>query len=562
MLPRQYVPQARAILQVILDGFGPTTADTDPIVVPVIPKSVTVHCNSYKQADSWELGFDAGDLPFDPRLIRAGAVEIYLFQTDALDDKTRVVSRKDPLSDPDPGDQRPRSAVDTLGLDVGLVTSKDRFTYGNKPRIAGLFDDADLELSTDGRWVSISGQDYTAHLASIQWKPEPSGRARRIPVGKRVDLLIADLLAEADTTGKLSVDVRGLDPLTLPIVGATEVRGSKRGIPVAQDTTYWDVIYKVATRYSLIAYVDGLDVVLSRPKTISDKNVTEIKRLAWGRNLTSMKLSRQLGKEQAPTIVVKGYDPVARSAVTVEYPDGQLDNGRLSAAQFHRQSRGKGVSKNASITERHKAKKGGGKGKTTTTLRQRDEYQVVPIYGVTDRETLRKIAENYYHLLGKAERKCIVTTRDLSDLGDPDRGRAPSDMLSLSAGDAVTIDWDDFNRELMSNPQITDEEKVSHLMARGFNRTAAQLVAEHYAKLAGLDRPLRVREVTYEYSADDGIGIEIELLDFIVIDGIRTDSGAATAPRTARARESMVDNDGNPIGWDREYQDAQGRRYG
>jgi hypothetical protein len=65
--------------------------------------------------------------------------------------------------------------------------------------------------------------------------------------------------------------VRGLEDADLPIVGAGEVRGSARGIPVEQNTTYWDVIYKIAIRVGLIAYVDGLDVVLSRPKTITDK---------------------------------------------------------------------------------------------------------------------------------------------------------------------------------------------------------------------------------------------------------------------------------------------------
>src|ERR1700742_2831628 len=70
-----YRPQARAILQVILDGFGDSLRDSEIQVIPILPKNVTIHINSYKQADSYELVFEAIDLPFDPQLIRAGAAE-------------------------------------------------------------------------------------------------------------------------------------------------------------------------------------------------------------------------------------------------------------------------------------------------------------------------------------------------------------------------------------------------------------------------------------------------------------------------------------------------------
>lgn len=546
-----YYPGCRVILQVVLDTFGPDDEDSEPLVVPVLAKKATIHRNSYRQADSYEIGFDAGDLPFDPRIVRAGAAEVYLFQTDGLEDAARVLSRKDPLADLDPGAARPRNAIDTLGVDVAGVASRNRFTYGNKPMIAGLFDRDSLELSGDGKWVTINGQDYTAHLASLQWKPNPDGTARRIPVGRRVDELVAELLDEADPTGKLRVDVRGLAAADLPIVGAGDVRGSRRGIPVDQNTTYWDVIYKVAIRVGLIAYVDGLDVVLSRPKTIIDKAVTDIKLLTWGKNLEHLTLERELGKEQAPTIVIKAYDPNTRETITVEYPAGQLDNKHEPHKSMVKV---RGTQLRAKTTEKHKAKAPTRKGKTTTTLRKRDEYQVIPIYGITDRAALQRIAENRYHLIGKSERRCIARTRDLRDMRE-------SDMLTLSAGDAVMIDWDEFNRELLSNPDIPEETKVEHLVARGFNRAVAQLVARRYAQLEGLDRPLRVKEATYEYDSENGIDIELELYDFIVVDGVRSDSGATRPGAAAAHRAGLVNHEGKPLGWSEQKRAAMKSRY-
>jgi hypothetical protein len=165
----RFYPACRAILQVVLDGYADEEND-DEIVIPVVPKGATIHVNSYRQADSWELVFDAGDLPFDPRIVRTGFAEIYLYQTEGLDDRNRVLSRRDPLAEPDPGAQRPRDISETLALDAG-VAAKQRFTYGNKPKVAGLFDRASIELSSDGKWVTVNGQDMTGTWRACSGSP-------------------------------------------------------------------------------------------------------------------------------------------------------------------------------------------------------------------------------------------------------------------------------------------------------------------------------------------------------------------------------------------------------
>jgi hypothetical protein len=564
--PRRYFPGCRAILQVVLDDFGAIgSADGEdhedggdaevgsaghPIVIPVMPKTVTIHKNSYRQADSYELTFDAGDLPFDPRIIRAGESEIFLFQTDGLNPTGRVLSRKDSLSDPDPRAQAQRDPMDTLALELDARAAKDKFTYKNKPNIAGLWDRSDLDLSSDGKWVTINGQDYTGMLAAEQWKPNADGTARRIPIGKRVDLLLADVLAEADPTGKLAIEVRDLDPETLPIVGANEVRGSARGIPVEQKTSYWDVIYNVATRVGLIAFVDGVDVVLTRPKTITANDGGKIKRLAWGHNLEHLKLEREYGKEQAPTIVMRGYDPVARKTIEVKYPTGQVDFGKRKP--HVNEVKVRGTQTRAKTTEKHRTHPPSKKKKTVTTIHERDEYQIIPMYGISDRATLLRAAQNRYQMIGRAERRVIASTRDLKDMRE-------SDMLGITAGDAVLIDWDEFNREMLQNPGVSEAEKVEHLVVRGFNREVARVIARRFDALVGLDRPLRVKEATLSWDVEDGINIEVELYDFIMVDGIRPDDGA---PAPTRAdRRNFHDNNGKPIGWSNDRREDLKRRH-
>lgn len=545
--PRIFYPGCRAILQVDLESFG-NDDGIDTIKVPILPKRATVHRNSYRIADSYELTFEAGDLPFDPRIIRAGSAEIYLFQSPNLATQPKSLSRADPLADLDAGATNPRSPTQTLGFDVGTIpASQFKKTY--TPVIAGLFDEADLELSDDGKWVTISGQDYTAFLASIQWKPDANGVARRIPTGKRVDLIVQDLLEEADPLGKLSVRVDdGLTTDKLPIVTAAQTSGSKRGIPIEQNTSYWDVIYKLVLRCGLIAFVEALDVVIADPKQRALAHAKTPKRLAWGKNLEHLRLERKLGKVQSPTILVQSYDPITKQPISIEYPDGTLSEQRplKPTGATH---------KGQHTTEKFKAK-AQTRGKQVTTLRKRDEYEIIPAGDITDRALLLQMAKTAYFLRGRGERKVVAKTRDLKDAGMPE-----SDMLNLVAGDAVLIYFDEFDHELMTDPQTTTEAKVQQLVLRGFNRAVAELVAKRYTSLIALDRPFQVKEATYDFDADSGIDIELEIQDFMVIDGLRDGTGATPTPSVERTRSGNVTSNGQQLGQSAQQRAANARRF-
>lgn len=521
-MSRTFYPAARAILQLKFEGFSGPDDDSEALTVPVLPKQFTVHKNSYKQADAWELVLDANDCPFDPDLVRAGGVEIYLFQLAGQLTDPRVISRQDPTVS-DATAFRPRDPIDTIKMDLRLPGSLESFTFGNRPLVAGAFDEDALELSGDGKWVTISGQDYTAHLAAMQWPPTPGGRARKIPTGKRVDLLLAEILSEADPDGKLHLDLRGLNPADLPVVGLSETTSTRRGIPVQQDTSYWDVMYKLATRHGLIIFVDALDVVLTRPQNLDAANLDRVLQFAWGQNVDSLRLSRHLGKEQVPTMVVQGYDPRTHRTISVEYPE----NSRELTAKFVKAD----VRKTHTV-ERIKAKKTATAhkhGKRTATIRRKDEYQIIPLYGVTDPVLLRRAAQNLYHLLGRAERKVILKTRDLKDLRE-------SSLLQVRAGSAVSIAFDDYNRETLANPDVPFASKVEHLLERGYNRVVAEKVAACFEQLEGLRRPMRVREATYDFSVDDGVSIELELVDFVLVDGSRDGIDKTTRLETREAR--------------------------
>lgn len=498
-----FYPQSRAILQVIPESFGDD--DVDPIVIPMIPREVRIQRNSYRQADGFEVTFDLLDLPIDPATVRAGAIEIFLFQVQSAQNGS-FDSRQ---SLPNLDDAAQRSPAEARKEEIGLASAVREFTLDNDPQIAGLFDEHSIVMDDSGKWVTITGQDYTDFLIKKQWPPLLNGRARRIPTGKRIDRILSEMLAEADQEGRLRLVVEGERVERLPVVGASEVRGNARGIPVQQDTSYWDVMYKVATRHGFILFVRGLDVVLTLPKNLDEQAGGRIRRMAWGRNITSLELSRRLSKEAVPTIVVKSYDPVRRETIEVDWPEGSFTKIK---------QRRSGAPK-ASI------------GKTS-------EYQIHTVYGITDRAALLNAARTLHTLIGKSERMVRMSTRDLRDMRDVD-------LLSIAAGDAFIVDIEEFNEESLAT--LSEEERYAYLVRRGFNEAVARAISRGQAILSVLSRPLRVREATIEYAADQGVSIEMELVDFVVVDGVR--AADEREPRSAKRERGMLRADGSRIGF-------------
>lgn len=534
MSGRFYYPNCRAILQVVFDGYKGERDDL-PRVIPVLPKSATVHVNSYRMADSWEVTFDANDLPIDPRQVRSGAIELYMFQTQGVPSDLKVVSRQFATTDQQSANKA-RTSIVALEREFSSKEIRDRFTYDNKPRVVGLFDSHDLEMSQDGKWVTISGQDYTAFLAAKQWPPTERGTVRRIPVGKSLFNTLSEILAAADTDGRLELVAEGIEVGDTPTVGRAEADTNRgRGIPVDEKTSYWDVMYKLATRYGFILFVRGLDVVLTRPKNI-DSASHAVRRFAWGKNLSSIRMTRNLGKLKVPRIIMRGYDVENRRVVSVEFPDTGLGAKQIIL---------KGISRDKHrATEKIKATDGTVKSpkKKAKTLRREDEYQIIPMFGVSDKTILARAAENLYQLLGSSERKIVTTTNDLLDLDQ-------RELLDLQTGDAVLMEWQDFDAEMIGDDEVPTDTKYAHLIARGFNSEVAREIAQNYELLLQEKRPMRMREATFDWDVDTGIAIEMELIDFVVVDGQRDVNSAeeARAKRLRKARKTTGERIGDPL---------------
>ena len=471
-----YYPQCRATLSVIFDGFG--GPDTEPNRIQVLPITASCRLNGYKEADTWQLEFDAREFPFSPELIRNAAVEIYMFDTLGLNDNT------------------------------------ERYATDDNLIVAGLADNAHIQYTGDGHTFQMDGRDYTALFLDKPWNPTD-----KVPVGIPLDQCIAKLAYEAQVRTVIDPDtqkertykphrpiqVEYIGSEAVPIVGqkiahdrkltqkkVTEKpvpvsgRGhsaaSKNGIPFKSGQNFWDIIYKIAIRHGKIVFIRGTTLVISDPKTLSDRATEMVPKMAFGRNLEELSVERHLGRETVPQIVVTGYDENTRQAIEARYP-----------------KKYKGIQTGAG------------------SYKQEERRYI--LMGITDAGLLFEYAKTLYHNLSRSESRMRFTTSDLRDLPEEDQqgGFGPNSLLSLRPGDAVAVGFDPFNDEQMRSLK-TPELRYQRLIELGYKRDVAAIVAEGYDKINQFKQPWYVRQVVLEWQDenDGGITIQVEGVNFVM----------------------------------------------
>ena len=476
----RFYPECRVNLSVVFDGFG--GKDKPQVIEDIIPLTASVHLNSYKEADTWEITFDAQRFPFSPELVKSAAVEIYMYQ------------REDLTSDPFYADI-PQPTFSITGLvDFAVRAEAADRDRREKLMVTGLVDTLNMTQDEQGGVVSMSGRDYTALLIDREWDPSESGKRGRIPDGPLDEVVqkLVDEAVNADEIGR-TLEVAFIDyeitpstnnvaktvtqkkvTIKSPPTSKSRSKRKGRGIAVKSDSTYWDVIYKLCMSYGFICFVQGFNVYIAKPHVLySDQEALwGYWRVAYGRNLESLSVERKLSKEAVPQIRVRSFDPKSKIAIEGRFPKDKEN-----------------------IT-------------TTGVGTKKEEYRVYTVPDITDANTLKEIARSTYFALARGEGQITFSTPALKDLDN-------KDLLRMRAGDAVYIEWDAFDAKIMTNAKLGTEQKVSALLALGYKRDVAQLVATQYDKLDYFRQNFYVRTVRYDWNQDSGVRVEVEAINFI-----------------------------------------------
>lgn len=455
-----FYPACRVILSVVFDGFGlkggvtdpfsKRGGDSDPTIVQVIPRESQCNLTGYKEADTWSMSFDAKALPFSPDLIRAINVEIYMFDAKSVNPEAEAFASPDHLV------------------------------------LAGIADAATLEASGNGREFTCDGRDYTALLIDKHWDPKI-----RVPVGSKISKVVqqvVDIAVQSNTHGGRTLTVEYVSTQPEPIVGQYHTKTTKKGKPVKKGETAWDVIYKICISEGLIVFVRAFKVIITDPQTLTLLNANKARRVAYGRNLSSLKINRKLGKEKTPQIEVTSYSSKLRQQIIAKFPES--------------------------------------KDQVTTGIgTKKDDLAFFVVNGVDDPVVLKRYAETMYNNLARGEAKIHFTTRSLTDLTDrvevaqdalgfPNFSiRSGLDMLQLRAGDPIIIGFDPFNEQVMESS--TPEQRFQYLREQGYSSSIARLVSVEYDRIDQFKRPFYTRDVEIKWSSKEGITLDVEAVNFV-----------------------------------------------
>lgn len=471
-----FYPMCFGFLSVVFDGFSEEGTDANPKIVPFLPRSASVHMNGYREADTFEIDFDAKSFPFSPEVIRSCAVELFMFQTDGM-------------------------LVDALEshLTSGTQWNLSRFQTPENRVISGLIDEATLHYGDDGRSFRVTGRDYTSLLINRDW---PDGK--RVPTGGQLDDVVQALVDDAVGAklhgGRtLTVEYRGEEDIVTraqgrsltkkdvisrpPSVGSKHSKTQKKGFPVHSGRNYWDVIYDLCLRHAKIAYVSGNSVIISDPHTLTAQADSEAIRVAYGRNLKHLDVARHMGKEAVPQIVASVYNKVTGKSITAKWP------------------------KELTPQLKQSSQKGSGAADVTGIGTVREQtLRITPPQSITDAGLLEKYCKGYYDNLARHEGSIKFATKVLRDLkGD--------DILSLRPGLPVRVEFDAFVSEDFK--ELSENERFSRMRELGYSEEVSEIVAVEYDRLHQFEAPFYCKDVSFSWSLEDGLQVEVEGINYI-----------------------------------------------
>ena len=441
--PRTYYP--RCVVQIALQ-METYEDETKTIVFNTEPLDLNIVRNSYNQADSFSMTFDAKDMPISPSIIRGGNVSVRVFDNE--------------------GNTAGNSVAIPLG---GQLT---------QPTFSGVIDDVDMNFDKGGQTVTVQGQDYTVLFLEKRYvdsNQKGQGRRRsrrRLINNKRIDEFMEQMIKEADKGVNLKfVNETGIT--NLPVVGKGSSKTNKRrGYPVKKDSSFWDIMYEVAALHGFIIFVRNTEIVLARPLKVQKGKKRPLYSLTWGNNISSINISRKMGRQKTPRIKCVCYNDESKETLEAVFPQ------RNQIA-------------------------------TTGVGTNYNEIVVKRIFGIKDSIHLKRIAENWYNILARSEQTARVSTMDMLD----DGGRS---LLDVGTGDLMEIHFSPFNKEHLDNMEGT-AQKASFLRSRGLPGRAAGILAQHTELLTSFKRDMYIRSATIQWSISSGFSLDVELINTVSI---------------------------------------------
>ncbi len=463
-----YYPQGALVLVVTWENFEGDPETTRQSTLSVLAKDFTVELNSYEEADTFNATLDYKSFPFDPRTIRAIQVTV---------------------------------CMDNMGSNYNSETGLRQVIIPQKENIIflGFVDEESISFDDSNQSVSIEGRDYTSLFIDVK-----RSRPYPLPLKKRIDLIIQDLINEQQSTEKIILDLRGLTKTDLPTLSkvASNLNKSTGNKNPKKNETYWDIIKGIVRRSGLITYIDRDKLVLTKPQNIYDKNKKI--QMIYGYNLKGLDFKRKIGRRKAQNVRVYSALPERKGKVSIMIPRDAISkdfidkfgNREITVEQYD--SEGKKIEKP-----------------------KKAEVLSFSVPDVMSKRHLIKIGEGIFENISRQQLEGRMATKDMLFVQKkeairpdtkPEFDTVDFKNFRVGTGVEILIEKDDLEK-IKSTKAI--EDRIIYLLEKGYPTEVATEFANSLSKPKYL---FYTKAVKFSLSESDGFSIDIDFINFIELD--------------------------------------------
>lgn len=423
----------------------------EEVVFFATPRSVTVERNDFNTADTCSVEFDPGAFPVLPRNLRQALVQVYL------------------------GD---------------VVTADGEVADDGYLQFIGYVDEPEFGLSESEATIRWKARDYTALLIDAKRPAE-----KIIP--SYMDDLYTALRRVLDAVPggsvlKLRLEIDGAVSTAWPVLSQGAPPGlAEAKIPVMPQDSLWDLVKRACDGVNLIPRfeLDTLVVATSRGQQVSRKRP----RFIYGGTLVEYHEKRALVRTREG-IGLNALDLSTGRFVTALYPPAGDDDIARKPKATPCATSATGKKKSAAV---------GANGTTLDAADKRHWFSHPPVQGVAELEAAaERIYKNRLHREFEGSFRCVRMRVD------------DTDVLTLTAGDRVSVDVLPNERQLLGGVETT-QERADLLVRRGYQRSVANTLVRAFE--SGVSDPLDVyvRRATVSLSEGDGFVLNVEFQNVI-----------------------------------------------
>ncbi len=465
----------------------------------IIPQTAEVDRNSFRKADQCKIDIRFVDLPFDPRVMRSIAVDVFIGTLTEDEYAAGISGAVRPTGN---GGQEPLNVIPDTYLD-------DNGNQRSNLRFEGWADAYEMKFSKEGdQIVSLECRDST-HLLTLIDVPS----AGTIDKEKPIDEAIADYLSQFPMLEGLIVEYRPYGPRdaeTPPRLGKVLAGTSfqpqlgpapaKGGASTGGDNmNVWDFLTDIAGAIGHTIRIEGRVIIIQRLRDILNGHSErrpddpyrtrrlpsrdyENRTMIYGRNVNDLSVRKEFTKKSPTNIEIRCYNARRKKVLVARFPEKGDEQAVIARP-----------------------------GADTNDKK----WTVIPVSGIEDEKILKWIAEDVYNSLGRNEVQIDCSTDNLASFGG---GNSDPDLLDMLPGDTVEVlvnhdeDYSTAN-ELATKSAIYDRNREM-MQFLGFDAETAAGYATAYTN-ANFQRLYRVRELKLQWSASDGVAIAMQLANYI-----------------------------------------------